>query len=86
MPPRPHRMRLRAFQGPGFHRGIKEKATSDAPRAARPPPMSDQSPANEGSTIRDSNATDREVIVARPAQRRVAPGSSLRSDHDHRNA
>ncbi|MHB8730746.1 MAG: hypothetical protein ACYDAB_03025 [bacterium] len=38
---------------------------------------------NEGSMANHSNAIKREVIVARPAQRRAAPGSSLRSDHDH---
>jgi len=86
MPSHPHNAPLRASQRPGAHPN-REDVTSNAPYLARSPP---NAPSNdtrsEGTSVRHSNAIGREVIVARPPERRDALGPSLRSDHDHRNA
>jgi len=85
MPSRSPGMRLRTFQRPGFHL-TSEEVIPNTLASARSPPNARYSPTERRKHSQKLEMpTEREVNVARPAQRRVAPRSSLRSDHDHRN-
>jgi len=78
MPPPPHRVPLRTFQRPGFHLS-SENTALDALRSARPPPERGARQRNGGSTVKYSNAIEKEVTVACPAQPRDAPRRRFRS-------
>ncbi len=85
MPSRSPGMGLQAFQRPDFHL-TSEEVIPNTLASVRSPPKARYSPTERRKhSQRLEMPTEREVYVARPAQRRVAPGSSLRSDHDHRN-
>ena len=85
MPPHPHRVPLRTFQRPGFHLS-SENVALDALRSARPPPEQGARQRNGGSTVKYSNATEKEGDrrLPGPASRCSAASLSLRV-HDHRS-